>query len=69
MEIDDASSLIYRTYWMMDWPKASQSPSKTICVSCGTPMSAVEAVKDKKGLVYEGLVCHKCKTLLWSKKA
>jgi len=69
MEIDDASSLIYQTYWMTDWKKVAQSPSSTTCVSCGAKMSAVEPVRDKKGLVYDGLVCHNCKTLLWARRS
>ncbi len=67
MEIDDSTSLIFYTYFMMDWGKVSQSPSPTRCLSCGGPMMRVEPARDKKGLVYEGLVCHKCKSLLWSR--
>ena len=29
---------------------------------------SVEPVKDKKGVVFEGLVCHKCKTVIWARK-
>lgn len=57
------------TYFMMDWGKVSQSPSATKCVGCGGTMMSVEPVKDKKGAVFEGLVCHGCKTLLWSRKS
>ena len=67
MEIDDSSSLIYLTYHMMDWGKVSQSPSSTTCVSCGGAMLTVEPVRDKKGVVFDGIVCHKCKRVLWVK--
>lgn len=61
-------SPLFLTYYMMDWGKVSQSPSATRCVNCGVAMSSVEPVRDKKGVVFEGLVCHKCKTLLWSRR-
>jgi hypothetical protein len=63
-----AVSPLLLTYFLMDWGKVSQSPSSTTCVSCGGPMMSVEPVRDKKGVVFDGLVCHKCKTLLWSRK-
>jgi hypothetical protein len=68
MEIDDSAALMYYTYFMMDWGKVSQSPSAATCFSCGGPMMSVEAVRDKKGVVFDGIVCHKCKTLLWTRK-
>ena len=68
MEIEDSSSLVYMTYYMMNWEQVSQSPSTTICASCGGAMMAVEPARDKKGLVFDGLVCHKCKTILWSRR-
>jgi hypothetical protein len=68
MEIDDSSSLIFYTYYMVRWDEVSQSPSKVECLSCGGKMMDVEPVRDKKGLVYEGLVCHNCKTVIWSRK-
>ena len=67
MDIDDSSSLIFYTYFMVKWQEVAQSPSKTSCLSCGRPMMSVEPVKDKKGAVYSGLVCHECKTVLWTK--
>ena len=69
MEIDDTASLIYFSYYMMDWAKVSQSPSATRCVSCGGAMSSVEPVRDKKGVVFDGIVCHNCKTLIWNRKS
>jgi len=68
MEIDDSSSLIFYTYYFMDWSKVSQSPSTTKCFYCGGEMMTVEPVRDKKGVVFTGVVCHKCKTLLWSRE-
>jgi hypothetical protein len=68
MEIDDSASLIFYTYFMVDWAKVAQEPSETKCLSCGGPMMRVEPVRDKKGVVFDGIVCHGCKTLLWSRK-
>jgi uncharacterized protein with PIN domain len=69
MEIDDSSALIYQTYFMMNWGKVTQTPSATKCLSCGGAMMNVEPVRDKKGVVFDGIVCHKCKTLLWNRKS
>jgi hypothetical protein len=68
MDIEDASSLIFQTYYMMNWDTTEQLPSGMNCVNCGKPMLTVPLVRDKKGLEYEGRVCHNCKTLLWVKK-
>jgi hypothetical protein len=68
MEIEDSSSLIFYTYYMMKWDEVSQSPSDVRCLSCGGAMMNVEQVRDKKGVVFEGIVCHGCKTLLWNRK-
>jgi uncharacterized protein with PIN domain len=67
MKIDDSSALMHFTYYMMDWSKLSQEPSSTSCMSCGEKMMSVEPIIDKKGVVFEGLVCHKCKTVLWAR--
>ncbi len=69
MEIEDSTALIFYTYHMIDWGKVSQSPSATQCLSCGGAMMCVEPVRDKKGVVYDGIVCHNCKTLLWTRKS
>lgn len=53
---------------MLDWTKVKQSPSSTECTTCGRKMKVVEEVKDKKGLRYEGRVCHHCKTVFWVRK-
>jgi hypothetical protein len=68
MEIDDSSALMYYTYYMMDWPKLSPEPSAVSCLSCGEKMMSVEPISDKKGVVFEGLVCHKCKTVIWARR-
>jgi hypothetical protein len=68
MEIEDSTALIYFTYYMMKWEEVSQTPSNTRCVSCGAAMMSLEPVRDKKGVVFEGIVCHTCKTLLWNRK-
>lgn len=62
-------SPIFLTYFMVDWEVAAQSPTDTDCISCGAKMMAVEPVTDKKGAAFGGLVCHKCKTVLWTRKA
>jgi hypothetical protein len=53
---------------MMDWKTVSQSPSDNSCVACGGSMNRVEPIKDKKGRVYEGIVCHACKAVFWLKR-
>lgn len=68
MEIDDSSTLMYSTYFMMDWTTLSQAPSATKCLSCGETMNSVEPIRDKKGVVFDGLVCHKCKTVIWARR-
>ncbi len=68
MEIDDSSALMFYTYYMMDWATLSQQPSETRCLSCGQKMMNVEPVKDKKGVVFEGLVCHRCRTVIWARR-
>jgi hypothetical protein len=69
MEIDDASDLIFQTYYMVDWGKVAQSPSGDTCVTCGGPMLTVEPVRDKSGLVYVGRVCHGCKVVFWLRES
>ena len=68
MEIDDSAALFFYTYHMMDWGTVSQEPSETRCISCGEKMMDVGPVRDKKGVVFDGLVCHSCKTILWVRK-
>jgi uncharacterized protein with PIN domain len=67
MDIDDSSSLVHFTYYMMDWAKLAQKRSATRCISCGGQMMSVEPIRDRRGTEYEGLVCHSCKSLLWSR--
>jgi len=66
MDID--VSPLFLTYFMMNWETVSQAPSATKCLSCGGAMMSVEPARDKKGVVFDGIVCHKCKTLLWTRK-
>jgi hypothetical protein len=68
MEIDDSAALIHFTYHMMEWEKLSQAPSTTKCFSCGGSMMSVEPIRDKKGVVFDGLVCHKCKSVIWARR-
>jgi hypothetical protein len=68
LEIDDAGELMYRTYYMMDWEKVHQTDSDSSCVKCGKAMKNAEPYRDKKGLVYEGLVCHNCKMVYWLRR-
>jgi hypothetical protein len=68
MEIEDSAALMYYTYHMMDWGTLSQKPSETRCLLCGEAMMEVEPIRDKKGVVFEGLVCHRCKTVLWARR-
>jgi len=68
MKIERSGDLIFWTYHMVNWGKVVQTKSDQRCVQCGGQMNAVEAVGDEKGLVYEGLVCHNCKRVLWVKR-
>jgi hypothetical protein len=68
LKIDDAAELIFRTYYMMDWSKVKQSQSDQSCVTCGGRMMKAEPFTDKKGLEYDGFVCHACKTVFWLKR-
>ena len=53
----------YLTYYMMDWARTARIASKDQCVTCRKPMFLVEPVTTKKGITYEGRVCHDCKSL------
>ncbi len=68
MRIEKASDLIFWTYYMMDWSKVGQARSSKKCAQCGGLMNKVETVTDDSGLIYEGLVCHHCKTVLWVRR-
>lgn len=69
MKIERSSDLIFQTYYMVDWKTAKQRPSEHNCMKCGGPLQWVEPVKDSRGLIYDGLVCHPCKQILWVKRA
>ena len=68
VDIETEVSPLFLTYFMMDWAKLSQEPSGTSCLSCGEKMMSIEPIRDKKGVVFDGLVCHKCKTVLWARR-
>ncbi len=68
MKVERAGDLIFQTYFMVDWKTAKQTPSEHRCMQCGGQLQWVEPVKDSKGLVYDGLVCHTCRQILWVKK-
>ncbi len=68
MEIDDAGELIFQTYYMVDWKSTLQKEAEARCITCRGAMAKVGPVRDKKGLVYEGLACHNCKSIFWLKR-
>lgn len=68
MKIDDAGELIFRTYYMMDWSKVEQTETDQACVTCGRILKKAEPFVDRKGLAYDGFVCHNCKTVFWMKR-
>jgi len=67
LKIENASDLVFWTYYMIDWGRVEQGRSDKPCTQCGRLMNTVERVSDKKGQAYDGLVCHHCRTLLWLK--
>jgi hypothetical protein len=69
MEIDDAGDLLFQTYYMLGWTGIKQGKSDDACLACGRAMLEVEEVRDKKGLVYTGRVCHECKRVFWIRKS
>jgi hypothetical protein len=69
MEDDfDAEDPNHRTYHMVDWSVTHQSPSNDSCVVCARPMRAVDPIRNKAGIAYEGRVCHSCKVVFWVRK-
>jgi len=69
MEIDNAGDLIHYTYYMLDWNSVKQiQSSDDRCTTCGGPLNRLEIVRDKKGKEFEGIVCHRCKTVLWVRR-
>jgi DNA-directed RNA polymerase subunit RPC12/RpoP len=67
VKVERSGDLIFWTYYMVDWGKVAQIPSDVKCLQCGEPMSNVEPVTDSKGKSYDGLVCHRCKRVIWVK--
>jgi len=68
VDIETEISPLFLTYFMVEWSELKQERSATVCMKCGGAMMRVEPIRDKKGVVFEGLVCHNCKTVLWSRK-
>lgn len=62
---EDSNDLLFQTYYMVDWEKAVQSKSASKCVTCGGEMKKVAPVRDRSGRLYDGMVCHHCKTVFW----
>lgn len=69
MEVDDAGELIFQTYYMLDWSRVPQENSDQTCLTCAGGMNKTEPFHDKRGLVYDGFVCHNCKTVFWVKRS
>lgn len=67
MKIQRSGDLMYMTYFMLKWDQVAQTPSDRKCLGCGGLMNRVEDVTDDKGVRYYGLVCHACKTVIWSR--
>lgn len=59
---------MFWTYFMIDWTKVRQGASDQKCTTCGLLMKSVETVTDGKGLEYDGVVCHNCKSVIWFRK-
>ena len=66
--MEGANDPIYITYFMVDWKNVAQSPSDDRCITCGGAMFLVEPITSKRGVKYEGRVCHNCKSLYWVRK-
>jgi hypothetical protein len=60
-------SPLYLTYFMLDWTGIAQAPADIECMTCAGQMVKAEPVRDKKGAVFDGIVCHHCKAVIWSR--
>jgi hypothetical protein len=58
-------SPMFLTYYMVKWQDVAQQESEQKCQVCGRPLNRTEEVIDKKGLRYEGYVCHLDKQVTW----
>jgi len=67
MKVENASDLIYLTYYMIDWKKIVQVPSDQNCTECGQPMRKGEQAVDSKGNRFDCYVCHGDKRVIWLK--
>lgn len=61
-------SPLYLSYFMLDWESIAQVPTAIKCMTCMNPMSKAEPVRDGKDASFDGLVCHRCKTVIWSRR-
>jgi len=61
-------SPLYLTYFMLDWAKVAQSPAQVRCMACSGPLVKAEPVRDSKGISFDGIVCHHCKSVIWSRQ-
>lgn len=66
MKIEDSSELIFTTYYMVDWGKVRTVKVQEKCVQCGEQLYSTE-VEDREGKKYTGVVCHRCKRVIWLK--
>jgi len=60
---------MYVTYFMVNWKEEKEGPSGQRCTQCGGTMGRLEASVGNGEGVYEGLVCHSCKRLVWVRKS
>jgi hypothetical protein len=67
LNIEDTSELIYVTYYMIEWDKVKQELSEMKCVECGNALYETEYFEDKRKKRFRGMVCHKCRRVLWLK--
>jgi hypothetical protein len=61
-------SPLFLSYFMLDWTKVGQTPASPKCLQCGGAMMNAEPLRDKRGTVFDGLVCHHCKSVIWSRR-
>lgn len=60
---------MFLTYFMVNWNQTEQKESEQLCTDCGQPLKRTEPFTGKKGLSYEGYVCHTDKRVTWVKVA
>jgi uncharacterized protein with PIN domain len=65
VKVERVGDLMFVTYYMVDWTQEKETPSGKRCAECGGEMGELEATTRDGRSAYAGLVCHKCKRLLW----